>query len=121
MKILVIEDSPTSMKLAVLILNKAGHETLQACDAESGINIAREHNPDAIIMDIELPGMDGYAATRILKHDAQTKHIPVIALTALAMKGDKEKTLQAGCDSYISKPIDYKECVGLIETLIQKK
>jgi len=121
MKILVIEDSPTSMKLAVLMLQKAGHETLQALDAESGIDMAREQNPDAIIMDIQLPGMDGFAATRILKDDPQTKHIPVIALTAMAMKGDREKILQAGCDTYISKPINYKECVDVIETLMQKK
>jgi two-component system cell cycle response regulator DivK len=107
--ILVIEDNPSNMKLAVFLLEKEGYEVVRAIDAEEGIRIARQRLPDLILMDVQLPGMDGLTATRLLKADASTRHIKIIALTAFAMRGDQEKIQAAGCDAYIAKPIRYKE------------
>jgi len=108
MKVLVIEDHPVNMKLASDLLTTKGYTVLQANDAETGIRMARQDAPGLILMDIQLPGMDGLTATRVLKNDDNTKHIPVIALTAFARKGDEERILSAGCDGYIAKPIRYK-------------
>ena len=108
-KILIVEDNPQNMKLATTVLQKSGYDTLQAVDADSGIMIARQELPDLILMDIQLPGMDGLTATKLLKGDRLTSDIPVIALTAFAMKGDRERIIEAGCDDYVSKPINYKE------------
>lgn len=106
--VLVIEDNPANMKLAVVLLEKVGHEVLQARDAESGLRMARERQPALVVMDIQLPGMDGLAATRLLKKDAATAHIKVLALTALAMSGDEDRIRYAGCDAYLSKPLRYQ-------------
>jgi len=117
-RILVVEDTPNNMKLAVLLLEKSGHEALQAIDAEEGIRIAQERQPDLILMDVQLPGMDGLTATRLLKSDPQTRSIKIIAVTALAMAGDQEKIAAAGCDGYIAKPLRYKEFLKVVtETL----
>jgi len=118
MKILVIEDNPANMKLASSLLRNNGYEVLEAVDASSGMLLAEQSIPDLILMDIQLPGMDGLTATGLLKKKAQTKHIPIIALTAFAMRGDEEKILAAGCDGYIPKPIRYKEFLATIETFI---
>src|ERR1700719_2887869 len=107
--ILVIEDNPTNMTLAVFLLQSVGHAVLSATDAEAGLTLARQEQPDLILMDIQLPGMDGLAATLLLKGDDATRRIPVIALTALAMKGDEERIRAAGCDGYIAKPTRYEE------------
>jgi two-component system cell cycle response regulator DivK len=107
-QVLVVEDNAANMKLFSIMLRKAGHEVLQAYSAEEAIALARVHLPDLILMDIQLPGMDGLAATRILKDDESTRRIPVVALTALAMKGDEERMIAAGCDSYIAKPVHHK-------------
>jgi len=107
-RILVVEDSPTNMMLSVDLLEHAGHTVLQAVRADLGLEMAARELPDLILMDIQLPDMDGMSATRILKADPKTSHIPVIALTASAMKGDRERILEAGCDGYIEKPIRYK-------------
>lgn len=104
-KVLVIEDNPANLKLAVLFLEHGGYEVLQAGTAEDGIKIAQESHPDIILMDIQLPGIDGLAAARLLKQDQLTSGIKIIALTAFAMEGDKEKIHAAGCDAYIGKPI----------------
>ncbi len=120
MKILVIEDNPTNMKLVTGILEKFGYEVLQAEEADSGIAIAREELPPMILMDIQLPGIDGLEATKILKGDGKTKHIKIIALTSLAMKGDKERAMEAGCDGYLSKPIRYKELLETVKTLLNE-
>jgi two-component system cell cycle response regulator DivK len=112
--ILVIEDNPSNMKLAVFLLEKEGYEVVQAIDAEEGIRIARQRLPGLILMDVQLPGMDGLAATRLLKADAETRHIKIIALTAFAMRGDQEKIKAAGCDAYIAKPIRYKEFLKVV-------
>ena len=113
-RILVVEDTPNNMKLAVLLLERAGHEVLQATDAEEGIRFAQERQPDLILMDIQLPGMDGLAATRLLRSHAQTRSIKIIAVTALAMTGDREKIAAAGCDGYIAKPIRYQEFLNVV-------
>lgn len=97
------------MTLAVFLLQKAGHTILCATDAEAGLTLARDERPQLILMDIQLPGMDDLEATKTLKHDAATSAIPVIALTALAMKGDGERIRAAGCDGYIAKPMRYQE------------
>jgi two-component system cell cycle response regulator DivK len=107
-RVLIIEDNPTNMTLAVFLLRSAGHSVLSAIDAEAGLAMARSEHPDLILMDIQLPGMDGLEATRLLKHDDATRTIPVIALTALAMKGDEERIRAAGCDGYIAKPMRYQ-------------
>lgn len=107
--VLVIEDTPANMKLATMLLEHAGYRVLQAGDAATGIALAREQQPGLVLMDIQLPGMDGLQATRLLKADAATRQIKVVALTAFAMKGDEERILTAGCDGYIAKPIQYKD------------
>ncbi len=117
-RILVIEDNPANMKLALLLLRNAGHAALCAVDAESGIAVARGQRPDLILMDIQLPGMDGLAATALLKQDPLTAAIPVIAVTAMAMASDREKTRAAGCDGYISKPLRYRELYACIDALL---
>ena len=117
-RILVVEDNAANMKLACLLLENAGHVALTAVDAEIGLTLARTERPDLILMDIQLPGMDGMAATRLLKADPATASIPVIALTAMAMKEDREKTSAAGCDAYIAKPLRYKELLAAIEGLL---
>jgi two-component system, cell cycle response regulator DivK len=108
-KVLVVEDNPVNMKLAITLLQSAGHNVLIANDAEAGLTLARDEQPNLILMDIQLPGMDGLQATKLLKDDDATRSIPVIALTALAMKGDEERIRAAGCDGYIAKPMRYKE------------
>jgi two-component system cell cycle response regulator DivK len=112
--ILMVEDNPTNMRLAAYVLESAGHRVLTAADAETGLTLARASLPDLILMDIQLPGMDGLAATAHLKADPATRAIPVIALTALAMKGDEERIRAAGCDGYIAKPMNYRELLSTI-------
>jgi two-component system cell cycle response regulator DivK len=113
-KILIIEDNATNMKLATILLESAGHTVLSATDAEAGLTSARGEQPDLILMDIHLPGMDGLEATMLLKRDDATRAIPVIALTALAMKGDEERIRAAGCIGYIAKPMRYQEFLATI-------
>ena len=120
-KVLVIEDNAANMRLASLLLRHAQHSVLCAVDAEAGLMVARKELPDLILMDIQLPGMDGLAATAILKRDALTASIPVIALTALAMKDDQENSRQAGCDAYIAKPLAYRQLYETIDALLQKR
>jgi two-component system cell cycle response regulator DivK len=119
-RILIIEDNPANLKLASLLLRNAGHAVLCATDAETGLTLARADQPDLILMDIQLPGMDGLAATALLKKDPATAAIPIIALTAMAMKEDREKTKVAGCDAYIAKPLRYVELYGAIDALLAK-
>lgn len=117
-RILVIEDNATNLKLASLLLSNAGHTPLCAVDAETGLTLAHAEQPDLILMDIQLPGMDGLTATALLKKDPATAAIPVIALTAMAMKEDREKARMAGCDAYIAKPLRYQELLAAIDTLL---
>lgn len=113
-RVLIVEDNPANMTLAVFLLQSAGHHVMTAVDAEAGLAIARAEQPDLILMDMQLPGMDGLEATTLLKADSVTRAIPVIALTALAMKGDEERIRAAGCDGYIGKPMRYKEFLEVI-------
>jgi two-component system cell cycle response regulator DivK len=117
-RILVIEDNPANLKLVSVLLHSAGHVVLPATDAESGLALARRERPDLVLMDIQLPGMDGLAATALLKQDPATAGIPVIAVTAMAMTSDREKTRDAGCDGYISKPLRYRELYACIDALL---
>ena len=116
--VLIIEDNPTNMKLSTFLLESADYTVLAATNAETGLTLAREGRPDLILMDIQLPGMDGLEATTVLKADVATRGIPVIALTALAMKGDEERILAAGCDGYIAKPLDYKDFLATIKAVL---
>lgn len=113
-RILVVEDNSANMTLAVFLLQSAGHAVLSATDAETGLTLARDEQPHLILMDMQLPGMDGLQATALLKGDDATRRIPVIALTALAMKGDEERIRAAGCDGYIAKPMRYQEFLTTI-------
>jgi two-component system cell cycle response regulator DivK len=119
-KILIIEDNPANMELAVFILQSAGHTVLSATDAETGLSLARGGRPSLILMDIQLPGIDGLEAMSLLKRDDATRAIPVIALTALAMKGDEERIRAAGCDAYIAKPMRYTEFLATVATQLAR-
>ena len=119
-KILVVEDNPTNMILTVYILESEGHEVLQAENAAIGIRLARANHPDLIFMDIQLPDMDGLEATRQLKSDPTMEDIPIYALTAFAMKGDKERIGSSGCDGYLSKPVSHKDLLEVVNKVLAK-
>ena len=106
-KVLVVEDNVTNRNLTTFLLESVGHVVIVAANAEAALTLARTEQPDLIVMDIQLPGMDGLAATGLLKRDDATSTIPVIALTALAMTGDEQRIRAAGCDGYIAKPLRY--------------
>ena len=105
-KILVIEDNKLNMKLVRNLLRLENYQVIEAENAETGIELAQAHQPDLILMDIQLPGMSGLDATKILKENASLKSIPIIVLTSYAMKGDDDMAFDAGCDGYMTKPID---------------
>jgi two-component system, cell cycle response regulator DivK len=113
-KVLVVEDNAGNMKFTTFLLQSAGHTVVGASTAETGLALAREERPNLILMDIQLPGMDGLEATGLLKRADATRSIPVIALTALTMKGDEERIRAAGCDGYIAKPMRYKDFLALV-------
>jgi two-component system cell cycle response regulator DivK len=112
--VLVVDDNEKNLKLACDVLRHAGIETLRAAAAREAIAIATQRIPDVVLMDIRLPDMDGTQAVRVLKDDARTAAIPVIALTSFAMKGDRERFLAAGFDAYIEKPISVREFPGQV-------
>ena len=117
-KVLVVDDNPVNMELATAVLTQGGHVVLQAGNAAAGIRIALESLPDLIFMDIQLPGMDGLEATRQIKANPITQHIPIYALTAFAMKGDEDRFRQAGCDGYLAKPLKYKDLLTVAQTVV---
>ncbi len=119
-RVLIIEDNPSNMTLATFLLESVGHSVLGATDAEAGMLLAHEELPALILMDIQLPGMDGLQATSLLKHDRATRAIPVIALTALAMKGDEERIRAAGCDDYIAKPWRYPAFLAAVAGQLER-
>lgn len=119
--ILVVEDNPANLELVAFLLESAGHVVISAPDAEAGLTLARSEQPALILMDIQLPGMDGLVATGLLKADEATRDIPVIALTALAMKGDEERIRAAGCDGYIAKPLAYKEFLATVSSHLENR
>ena len=116
--VLIVEDNAANMKLSSLLLRNAGHTVVCAEDAETGLIMARSDRPDLILMDIQLPGMDGLAATAVLKRDPATDTIPIIALTAMAMKDDQARAEAAGCDAWIAKPLRYRELYAAIDRLL---
>ncbi len=118
-KILIVEDNETNRKLFKTILQIEKYEVFEAEEAGRGLELAREERPDLILMDIQLPGMDGLTATRQLKEDDNLKEIPVLALTAFAMAGDAQKTIDAGCDGYISKPINVESFLEQIRPYLE--
>ncbi len=120
-RLLIIDDTENNRILLSRRLKPRNHDILVAEDAEQGIALAREHRPDLIFMDIGLPGMDGWAATRVLKDDPALREILVIALTAHAMAGDREKALDAGCDEYESKPINFPALFEKVDRLLATK
>ncbi len=115
-RVLVVEDNEVNRELVKEILEMQSYNVLLAVDGEEGIQIAKEQKPDLILMDIQLPKIDGLQAIRILKADDSTKDIPIIALTAFAMKGDEGIFLEAGCEAYIPKPISIKNFISTINS-----
>ena len=116
--ILVVEDNEMNREMLSRRLERKGYEVLIAMDGDASIAMARARTPDLILMDMSLPVVDGWEATRRLKADPNLKHIPVIALTAHAMANDRDKALEAGCDDYDTKPIDLARLLGKIEDLL---
>ena len=116
--ILIVEDNAKNMKLVRDLLQHHGHRTLEADTGEAGLALALKERPDLVLMDMHLPGMDGLAATRLLKDDARTRDIPVVAFTAQAMKGDDERMRQAGCAGYVSKPIRWRELLAAVDAAV---
>lgn len=117
-RILIIEDTPGNMLLTSIMLESEGHMLFCAERARTGIEIARQEQPDLVLMDVQMPEMDGLAAVGVLKNDPQTRAIPVVALTAYVMKGDRERILAAGFDGYIEKPIEYVSFMAEIGRLV---
>ena len=117
-KILYVEDNDDNVYMLKRRLTRSGYEVLIAGDGQQGIDIAIAEKPDLIIMDLSLPVLDGWEATRRLKASDETKHIPVIALSAHAMMGEREKALAAGCEDYDTKPVDFVRLCGKIEALL---
>jgi two-component system cell cycle response regulator DivK len=107
--VLIVDDNEKNLRLARDVLHLGGLRTLEAASGTEGVALAREHRPDVVLMDIRLPDMDGTEATRLLKDDPETAEIPVVALTSLAMKGDRESLLAAGFDGYLEKPISVRD------------
>jgi len=113
--ILVVEDNPVNMRLVRLLLRSHGYLVHEATTGQEALAWLRGGKPDLILLDMQLPGMDGFALAMVLKADAATGPIPLVAVTAFAMKGDEERVLAAGCDSYLAKPIDDAELLRVIE------
>jgi CheY-like chemotaxis protein len=118
MKILLVEDNEVNRTLLKDLMHYHGYEVIEAKDGAEGISMAREHLPDLILLDIQMPVMDGVTALKILKESDETKNIKVIALTSFAMKGDKEKLIAAGVDYYASKPVNTRELPKLIKQIL---
>jgi len=117
-KILLVEDNEMNRDMLMRRLERKGFEVVIAIDGKAGIDMAASSNPDIILMDLSLPVIDGWEATRQIKANPATQSIPVIALTAHAMAGDEQKALKAGCDNYDTKPIDLKRLLGKIDNLL---
>jgi CheY-like chemotaxis protein len=116
--ILVVEDNETNADMLSRRLKRAGHTVLVATDGEAGVELARQHRPDLVLMDLGLPIMDGWTAARAIKADASIAHIPVMALTAHAVVGEREKALEAGCDDYDTKPVEWTRLKTKIAVLL---
>ncbi len=121
-KILIVEDNPESMRLFEMVLRARNYTLLKATDGEEVLDMAMSERPDLIIMDIQLPRVNGLEVTRKLRETPALSHTPIIAITAYAMKGDKERVIESGCDAYLSKPINTRELPEMIaEMLLQRQ
>lgn len=120
-KLLLVEDNEMNRDMLSRRLQRKGHEVILAFDGVQGVEMAQSENPDLILMDMSLPVLDGWQATQQLRALPQTNDIPIIALTAHAMAGDREKCLLAGCDDYETKPIEFSRLLGKIQMLLEKK
>jgi CheY-like chemotaxis protein len=120
MKILVVEDNELNLDILTRRLQRKGYDVITAKDGQEGVACAKTNNPDIILMDVSLPLLDGYDATRQIKADQKTKNIPIIILTAHAMVGDREKALASGCDEYETKPVDFPHLLEKIEKYLKK-
>lgn len=118
LSILVVEDNDMNMQLVEYLLEEAGYDILKASSGEEALDVAEKSPPALVLMDIHLPGMDGLSVAREMKRRNNTRHVPILALTAHAMRGDKDRFLEAGCDGYISKPIDVKTFIPSIEKFL---
>ena len=119
-KILVIEDNDRNRKLVKILLEASKYSVIEAQTGEEALKYLQDDKPDLILLDIQLPKMDGLTLVKKLRADQEMKDIPIVALTAYAMKGDKERMLEAGCDAYVSKPIDTRELPVIIANLLEK-
>ena len=120
-KVLVVEDNEMNRDMLTRRLQRRGYEVIISVDGEDGVAKARSDSPDIILMDMDLPVLDGWAATRKLKSSPETRSIPVLALTAHAMAGDRERALEVGCDDYDTKPVEFSRLTEKIETLLRKR
>jgi len=120
-KILVVEDNPQNMKVVLMTLKPHGYTLLQATDGEEALKVAVSDNPDLIIMDVQLPKMDGLEVTRELRQMPAFRQVPIIAVTAYAMKGDEEKAREAGCDAYLPKPVNTRQLPEMVAEMLQKQ
>jgi len=119
-KILIVEDNPKNMRLIKMVLGNKGYSLLEATDGEEALAIAIEGRPDLIVMDIQLPKMDGLEVTRRLRQTPGFSQVPIIALTASAMEGDRDKIIGAGCDAYVSKPVDTRKLPELVAEMLRR-
>ena len=118
--ILVVDDTPMNLRLTEVVLKCEGHTVVCAKDAQAALAVLGHTRPDLILMDLQMPGMDGLTLTRRLKADPAYQHLPIVAFTSYAMKGDEEKALAAGCDGYITKPIDTRALPGQVSAYLER-
>ena len=120
-RILLVEDNPMNRRVAEFLLKAQGYVVYEARDGQEARELAEKHVPDLILMDLQLPGVDGFATTRAIKQNTVTKNIPIVALTAYAMAGDAERAIEAGCDGYITKPIDPDEFPKTVASFLEHR
>jgi two-component system cell cycle response regulator DivK len=119
-RILVVEDQPDNRQIIRDLLTSAGYQLIEAEDGEAGVRLAREHRPDLILMDIQLPVLDGYEATRRIKADPELRSIPVVVVTSYALSGDDEKARAAGCDAYVAKPFSPRQLLATVRSFLSR-
>jgi CheY-like chemotaxis protein len=120
-RILLVEDNPMNRRVAEFLLKAQGYIVYEAKDGQEAYDLAKKHLPDLILMDLQLPGVDGFATTRAIKQNASTQNIPIVALSAYAMSGDADRAIEAGCDGYITKPIDPDEFPKTVASFLERR
>jgi CheY-like chemotaxis protein len=120
-RILLVEDNPMNRRVAEFLLKAQGYIVYEAKDGQEACDLAKKHLPDLILMDLQLPGVDGFATTRAIKQNASTQNIPIVALSAYAMSGDADRAIEAGCDGYITKPIDPDEFPKTVASFLERR